>query len=67
MRYAATSTNSSISIQCPQVGATKKCSCRIDDTECASVSTGAIEGEMGVTWVAPRPGAVAPISTMRSA
>jgi hypothetical protein len=27
----------------------------------------AIDGEIGVTWLAPRPGAVAPISTIRSA
>ena len=42
----------------PSVGATKKCSCRIDETECASVSTGAIAGDTGVTEAVPSPAAV---------
>ena len=47
-----------ISTQTPQVGATKKCSCRIEDTECASVSTGGMAGDTGVTDAVPTPAAV---------
>jgi hypothetical protein len=50
----------------PQAGATKKCSCRSDETECASVVTGVICAEIGVTMLAPTPAAVAPISTILS-
>ena len=36
------------------------------DTECASVRTGAMDGDTGVTCDAPTPAAVAPISTILS-
>jgi hypothetical protein len=39
----------------------------MDDTACASVSTGAIEGEIEVGGESPIPVAVAPISTILSA
>src|SRR5206468_2687807 len=39
----------------------------MDDTECASVVTGFICAEMGVTMLAPTPVAVAPMSTILSA
>jgi hypothetical protein len=67
MRYRATSTNTTFSTSHAHVGATKKCSCRIEDTECASVSTGGMAGDTGVTDAVPTPAAVAPISTILSA
>src|SRR3954468_24194812 len=58
IRYAAMNRKMAFSTIQHQVGATKKCSCRMDDTECASVSTGAIAGDTGVTDVEPTPAAV---------
>ncbi len=40
----------------PRSGATKKCSCSSEDTECARVVTGFICAEIGVTWLAPDAG-----------
>ncbi len=50
IRYSATTRKAALSAQKPQVGATKKSSWRMLDTECARVTTGAIPGEIGVTW-----------------
>src|SRR5260221_7054172 len=67
IRYTPAITNSSLVTIQPQVGATKKCSWRIDETECASVSTGGIAGDTGVTELVPTPAAGGPISTILSA
>ena len=65
-RYSATSAITNHCASVAHAGTTKKCSCRIEDTEFASVSTGAIAGDTGVTMVVPTPAAVAPMSTILS-
>ena len=64
IRYTATSRNTSFEVAQAQAGETKKSCCRIDETECARVSTGGVAGEIGVTEVVPTPAAVAPIRTI---